>query len=61
MDGWMTCDFTSFPTVFQSYHDDGRLIMKRCVHWNSVYGREDFSSSGDGTRTARSVGQRLTH
>ena len=37
-DGWMTCDFTSFSTVFQSYQDDGRLIMKGCVQWNSVYG-----------------------
>ena len=34
-DGWMTCDFTSFSTVFQ---DDVRLIMKGCVQWNSVYG-----------------------
>ena len=24
----MTCDFMSFSTVFQSYKDDGRLIMK---------------------------------
>ena len=31
MDGWMTCDFTSFSTVFQSYQDDGRLITKGCV------------------------------
>ena len=31
MDGWMACDFTSFSTVFQSYQDDGRLIMKGCV------------------------------
>ena len=22
MDGWMTCDFMSFLTVFQSYQDD---------------------------------------
>ena len=36
--GWMTCDFTSFSTVFQSYQDDGRLIMKGCVQWSSVYG-----------------------
>ena len=28
MDGWMTCDFTSFSTVFQLYQDDGRSIMK---------------------------------
>ena len=38
MDGWMNCDFTSFSTVFQSYQDDGRLIMKECVQWSSVYG-----------------------
>ena len=38
MDGWMTCDFTSFSTAFQSYQDHGRLIMKCCVQWNSVYG-----------------------
>ena len=30
MDGWMTCDFTSFSTVFQSYQDDGRMIMTVC-------------------------------
>ena len=24
MDGWITCHFMSFSTVFQSYHDDGR-------------------------------------
>ena len=60
-DGWMTCDFTSFPTVFQSYQDDVRMIMKGGVQWNSVYGWEDFTSSEDRTRSARSVGQRLTH
>ena len=38
MDGWMTCDFTSFLTVFQSYQDDVWMIMKGCVQWNSVYG-----------------------
>ena len=31
MDGWMTCDCTSFTTVFQSYKDDERLIMKAYV------------------------------
>ena len=36
-DGWMTCNFTSFSTVFQSYQEDGRLIMKNCVQWSSVY------------------------
>ena len=28
MDKWMTCDFTSFSIVFQSFKDDGRMIMK---------------------------------
>ena len=37
MDGWRTCHFTSFSTVFQPYWDDGRLIMKGCVQWHSVY------------------------
>ena len=37
-DGWMTCDFTSFLTVFQSYQDNVLMIMKGCVQWNTVYG-----------------------
>ena len=38
MDGWTACDFTSFSTVFQSYQDDEKLIMKGCVQRNPVYG-----------------------
>ena len=38
MEGRMTCDFTSYSTVFQSYQDDEMLIMKGCVQWSSVYG-----------------------
>ena len=34
----MTFDFTPFSTVFQSYQDDGWVIMKDCVQWNLVYG-----------------------
>ena len=30
-DGWMTCDFMSFSTIFQSYQEDEGLIMKDCV------------------------------
>ena len=37
------------------------MIMKGFVRWNFVYGYEDFTSSEDRTRSARSVGQRLTH
>ena len=31
IDRWMTCDYTSFSTVFQSYQDNGWVIMKDCV------------------------------
>ena len=37
-DGKMICDFTSFSTAFQSYLEDGWMIMKGCVQWNPVYG-----------------------
>ena len=46
----MTCDFTSFSTVFMSYQDDERLIMKGRVKWNPDNGSEDFASSGARTR-----------
>ena len=32
----MTCDFISFSTVFQSYQDDGWMIMKGCVQWSLI-------------------------
>ena len=35
--GWMTCDVTSFYNRFQSYQDDGWIIIKGCVQWNPVY------------------------
>ena len=61
LDGWMTCDFTSFSTVFQSYQDDGRVIMKGLCN-RTPFTVETFSaSSGDRTRAARSVGQRLIY
>ena len=37
MDGWMTCDFKSFSTVFQSYQDNGWMMTKSCVQWNPGY------------------------
>ena len=37
LDRWMICDFTSFSTVFETYQDDGRMIMKGCVQRNPVY------------------------
>ena len=40
MDGWTTCEFTSFSIVFQSYQDNGQMISKAAARaqWNSVYG-----------------------
>ena len=31
---WMACDLSSFSKVFQSYKEDGRLIMKGCLQRN---------------------------
>ena len=30
-DGWMTCNFTSFSKVFQSYQDDWRCAIELCL------------------------------
>ena len=46
----MTCGFTSFSTVFQSYQDNGRVIIKGCMQWNPVYERKDFCFRRAGTR-----------
>ena len=45
----MTCDFTTFSIVLESYQDDGQMIIKGCVQWKPVYGLEDFASSGSRT------------
>ena len=37
IDGWMTCDFTSFLTVFQSYQDDVWMIMKGCLRFRRFH------------------------
>ena len=36
-DGWMTCDFTSFSTVFQSFWDDGRMIIPGLLDMSEWY------------------------
>ena len=36
LDGWMTCNFTSFLKVFQSYQDEVWMVMKGCEQWNSI-------------------------
>ena len=38
----MTCDFKSILTVFQSYQDDRRVIIKGYVQLQYVYGGKDF-------------------
>ena len=35
--GQMDCDLTPFPMVFQSYQDNGQMVMKGCMQWNPVY------------------------
>ena len=61
MTGWMTCDFTVFQfTVFQSYQDDGRVIMKGCVP-GTPFTVEISPRAGLKLGTARSAGQHLTH
>ena len=49
--------FNSISVISGRCLDDN----ESCVQWNSVYGWEDVTSSEDRTRSARSVGQRLTH
>ena len=58
----MTCDYTSFSTVFQSYQDHRQLIMKACVEWNPVCGGKTSPGVGLELGTDRPLeGQRLTH
>ena len=57
----MVCAFMSFSTVFQSYQDNGQMIMKGCVQWNSIYGWEEVSSSGAGTQDSLLFEQMTDH
>ena len=58
----MNCDFTSFSTVFQSYQDDARLIVKGCVQWNSLYVEKILPRVGiELGPLDQYIGQRLTH
>ena len=60
-DGWMTCNFTSLSKVFQSYQDDGQMIMKSCVNGTPFMAEKILPLAGLEPGTARSVGQGLTH
>ena len=50
--------FNSISVISRRCLDDNERL---CVQWNSVYTREDFTASEDRTRSAGSVGQRLTN
>ena len=54
--------FWFFSTVFQSYQDDGGMIIKRAVCNGIPFKLEEISpQAGLELVTPRSVGQRLTH
>ena len=42
----MTCEFTFFSVVFQSYHVDRTLIMKGYVQWKAIAEAADKESRG---------------
>ena len=52
-DGWMTSDLTSFSTVFQSYQDDGWIMMKAVCN-RTPFTVESLPRAGFGFGTARS-------
>ena len=61
-DGWMICDFTSFPTVFQLHQDNENERL--CSMEPCLGGTEKSSSppqAGLVLGTTRSVGQCLTY
>ena len=49
-------DFTSLSSVFHSYQDDERLIMKGCVQWNLFTVEKNSPRAGLEFWTARSTG-----
>ena len=55
----MTWDFTSFSTLFQSYQDDERLVMKGLCNGTLSTVEKISPQAGLEPTTARSVGQCL--
>ena len=53
----MTCDFTSFLTVFQSYQDDVLTIVKGCVQYGTPFTAEKISPQV----RIKAIDQHLTH
>ena len=56
----MTCNFMSFLTVFQSYQDDRRMIIKVCMQRNPFVVEKILPGAGLELGTDRSVVQHLT-
>ena len=60
--GWMDdLQFYVLSTIFQSYHDDGRMIRKAVCNEPPFSVGKILTSSGARNRSVRSVSQRLTH
>ena len=49
-EGWIICNFSSFSTVFQSFQEDDRLIMKGCVQPTELPGLQKGYSVQKGLR-----------
>ena len=57
----MACYLKSILTVFQSYLDDGKIIMKGSVQEITLWLERSSFLAGLKPRTARSTGQRLSY
>ena len=57
----MTCDFTSFSTVFQSYQDNEKAIMEGYVQWSLFMAEKILTWAGLEPKAARLVGLGLTY
>ena len=58
----IACDFTSSSAVFQSYQDDGRVIIKDvCAMESRLRSKRSLPRARLDPRAVRSVDQRLTY
>ena len=57
----MTCDFTSFSTVFQSYQGYGRMIMKALCKGIPFTVEKISPGAGLELGTVRPEGQHFSH
>ena len=59
--GWITCHFMSFETVFRSYQNDEGMMMKGLCSGTPFTVEKISTRTWLDLGTPRSVGQRLTH